>query len=216
MVNDDEPDMKQKILLAAMEEFADLGYRGATLRSIAGKVGATAALVNYHYGSKARLAEAVIEAERKAIGVPEEVDVTAITSEEAWRAALKSFIDKAIDVFTSPEVPNRYFAALYRHEAAAVSNKGFSLHDTCLLPVYRQLERLVALGVPAAERHTVPLWSVSLWNLVLAYALKDPRRVGAYIPEGMAPETFRTVAVDFMVDRVLGLLHYVPDAGVSA
>ena len=210
MASDGELDMKEKILRAAMEEFAELGYRGATLRSIAGKVGATAALVNYHYGSKARLAEAVIEVERKAIGVPEVIDVSAITSDEAWRTALKAFINKAIDVFTSPEVPNCYFAALYRHESAGVANKGkeVSLHDTCLLPIYRQLERVVTLGVPAAERHTAPLWAVCLWNLVLAYALKDPRRVGEYIPEGMAPETFRTVAVDFMVDRILGTLHY--------
>ena len=61
---------------------------------------------------------------------------------------MKDFIYRVIDVFTSDEVPNRYFAALYRQEAANVSDKVKSLHDTCLMPVYDQLEKLVALGVP--------------------------------------------------------------------
>lgn len=204
-----EPDMKEKILLAAMEEFASFGYRGATLRGIAGKVGATAALVNYHYGSKAKLAESVVEAERKAIGAPEDIDLGAIVSDYTWRAAVKNFIYKTIDTFTSSEVPNRYFAQLYRHESVNVGEKKITLHDTCLLPVYRQLERLVALGVPADDKYAVRLWSLSLWNLVLAYALKDPRRVEMYIPADLTPDLFRTVAVDFMVDKILGLLHFV-------
>lgn len=212
MAHDNEIDMKEKILLAAMEEFATLGYRGATLRSIAGKVGATAALVNYHYGSKLRLAEAVIEAERRAIVIPRVYEPQEIVSDATWRAALKLFINKTIDVFTSQEIPNRFFAALYRQEATNVTQKKISLHDACLMPVYERLERLVALGVPAAEKNTVRLWALSLWNLVLAYALKDYRRVSEYIPEGMTQEMFRTVAVDFMVDKILGLLHFEPGA----
>lgn len=204
-----ELEMKDKILLVAMEEFADKGYRGATLRGIAGKVGATAALVNYHYGSKAKLAEAVIEAERRAIGVPVAVDLNTIVSDYTWRAAVKNFIYQTIDVFTSKEIPNRYFAQLYRHEAVNVEAKKITLHDMCLLPTYRQLERLVALGVPADDKYAVRLWSLSLWNLVLAYALKDPRRVEMYIPADLTPELFRTVAVDFMVDKILSPLHFV-------
>lgn len=211
----DGHDMKDQILLAAMEEFAAFGYRGATLRSIAGKVGATAALINYHFGSKEALAQAVIEAERKAVSVPIACDLDNIVSDISWRAALKNFIYRAIDVFTSDEVPNCYFAALYRHEAANISDKKTTLHDTCLLPIYSQLERLVALGVPPDNKYAVRLWALSLWNLVLAYALKDPRRVGEYIPAGLTPELFRTVAVDFMVDKILGLLHYEPSAKAS-
>lgn len=210
-----ELDMKQKILLAAMEEFAALGYRGATLRGIAGKVGATAALINYHFGSKELLAEAVVEAERKAVSVPIVCDLDSIVSDISWRAALKNFIYRTIDVFTSEEVPNRYFAALYRHESTNVSAKKVSLHDSCLLPVYKQLEQIVALGVPPEDKYAVRLWALSLWNLVLAYALKDPDRVGEYIPEGLSPDLFRTVAVDFMVDKILGLLHYEPTAKAS-
>lgn len=207
-----EPDMKQKILLAAMEEFAALGYRGATLRGIAGKVGATAALVNYHFGSKELLAEAVIEAERRAVSVPINCNLEGIVSDISWRAALKTFIYRVIDVFTSEEVPNRYFAALYRQESANVSQKMVSLHDTCLMPVYAQLEKLVALGVPSGDHYAVRLWSLSLWNLVIAYALKDFRRVSVYIPSELTPSLFRTVAVDFMVDKILGMLHYEPAA----
>ncbi|GAA4683879.1 TetR/AcrR family transcriptional regulator [Frondihabitans cladoniiphilus] len=45
----------RKILAAAQEEFALLGFEGATIRSIAARAGVHASLVMQHYGSKAAL-----------------------------------------------------------------------------------------------------------------------------------------------------------------
>ena len=205
----DEIGMKEKILEAAMAEFAECGYVGASLRAIASRIGVTAALVNYHFGSKERLAEAVIEAERQAISVPCCGSVDRISSDTTWRAVLKDFIYKVIEVLTAECLPNRYFAALYRYESANIMAKnGLSLHDACLSPIYARLERLVALGVSDRNPHMVSLWTMSLWNLILAYALKDMRRVSQYVPSDIPPSVFKTMAVDFMVDKVLGQLHF--------
>lgn len=54
------PDTKQKILDAAEYLFAREGYRGTSLRAITGKAKANLASVNYHFGSKTSLLEAVI------------------------------------------------------------------------------------------------------------------------------------------------------------
>ncbi|MBT0768185.1 TetR family transcriptional regulator [Kineosporia sp. J2-2] len=45
----------RRILLAAQEEFAEHGFEGATIRSIADRAGVHASLVMQHYGTKAAL-----------------------------------------------------------------------------------------------------------------------------------------------------------------
>ncbi len=52
---------KDKILDAAEELFAGAGYQSTSLRAITGRAGVNLAAVNYHFGSKEALIEAVIE-----------------------------------------------------------------------------------------------------------------------------------------------------------
>lgn len=48
-------DSRQRILAAAIEEFGELGYEGATIRSIAARAGVDTALVHHYFGTKADL-----------------------------------------------------------------------------------------------------------------------------------------------------------------
>lgn len=48
-------DSRERILAAAVEEFGEFGYEGATIRSIAGRAGVDAALVHHYFGTKADL-----------------------------------------------------------------------------------------------------------------------------------------------------------------
>ncbi len=52
---------KEKILDAAERLFARVGFHAASLRAITGEAGANLAAVNYHFGSKVALLEAVFE-----------------------------------------------------------------------------------------------------------------------------------------------------------
>lgn len=53
-------DTKHNILMAASEVFADKGYKGTTIREIAGMAKVNVAAVNYHYGDKEQLYMAVM------------------------------------------------------------------------------------------------------------------------------------------------------------
>lgn len=48
-------DSRSRILAAAVEEFGERGYEGATIRSIAARAGVDSALVHHYFGTKADL-----------------------------------------------------------------------------------------------------------------------------------------------------------------
>lgn len=50
-----ESDARERILAAAIDEFGEFGYDGATVRGIAARAGVDAALVHHHFGTKADL-----------------------------------------------------------------------------------------------------------------------------------------------------------------
>lgn len=56
-----QADTKERILAAAEQLFADEGFHNASLRAITSEANANVAAVNYHFGSKEALLEAVFE-----------------------------------------------------------------------------------------------------------------------------------------------------------
>ena len=52
---------RRKILDAAEELFANLGYRGASVKKISTKAGVTGAMINYYFGNKLNLYHAVLD-----------------------------------------------------------------------------------------------------------------------------------------------------------
>lgn len=56
-----QPDTKERILDAAERLFAGEGFHNTSLRAITGAAGANLASVNYHFGSKEALMEAIVD-----------------------------------------------------------------------------------------------------------------------------------------------------------
>jgi AcrR family transcriptional regulator len=59
-IQQDQPGTKEAILAAAERLFAEHGVQGASLRAITGEAGVNLAAVNYHFGSKEGLVEAIV------------------------------------------------------------------------------------------------------------------------------------------------------------
>lgn len=203
-----EDSLKKKLLFAAMKEFSEKGYLGASLADIASHCKTSSALVCYHFNTKDNLAKEVVDYLRMKVSIPKATDPATISDEGQYRAALKKFISDFIDLFMTSEEPMCYVSSLYRHESANPRAKSSSLHDALLLPIFRELEKLIAAGVSDGEPVTIRFWALAVWNILLGYTMKDSGRVRQYYPSGMSPGLFRQTAIDFVVDRVLAMLKF--------
>ena len=59
--NDNGENSRMALIIAAGELFAENGVSGTNVRSIAAKAGVNVALINYHFGNKDGLVNAVID-----------------------------------------------------------------------------------------------------------------------------------------------------------
>lgn len=94
-------DSRARIIGAAVDEFGEQGYDGATIRSIAARAGVDSALVHHYFGTKADLfAEAVGIPLRPDIDVP---GILAGPQEEVGERLIRY----VLEAFEQPEVRRR-------------------------------------------------------------------------------------------------------------
>jgi AcrR family transcriptional regulator len=92
------PDTRQRVLDAAGEVFAEQGYRAATVRSICERAGANVAAINYYFGDKDRLYEAVVRlAQDSALMQYPPHAAPDATAEEKLHAFVRSLLLRVLD-----------------------------------------------------------------------------------------------------------------------
>lgn len=199
---------RRRLLLAGMAVFADCGFNGASVRDIVGKSGHTVNAISFFYGGKEGLADAIVKELKQTI-VPNLPEATEeITSDLVWRATVKRFVSEMIALFGAKDEPNCYFAALYRHESARLHAKKVTLHEEIMVPLFKRFEKLIALGVEYRDPIKVRLAALSLWNNMIAYALKHQDVLLADVPAGIDPAVFREMTIDYMVEVGLAKLKF--------
>ena len=88
-----------RLLDAAEHLFAELGYRGASLRAITAAAGADLGSVRYHFGSKAALFTAVL---RRRLGPTTERRLEALDALEAEAGERPCELEDLLEAFTTP------------------------------------------------------------------------------------------------------------------
>jgi len=148
------PDTRSRLLEAAGEVFADVGFQNATVREICGRAGANVAAVHYHFGDKEAIYRAVLEyTARQALdqfpiggGVPREAP-----ADERLRAFITNYLERLLN-----EGRPAWFGKLLAREMAEPTNALDSLAETFVRPQLARLREIVTdlLG-PAADERTV-------------------------------------------------------------
>jgi AcrR family transcriptional regulator len=99
----EESNTKDRILNAAERLFAEQGFRGAGIRAITQMAGVNAAAVNYHFGSKEQLLEAVIE--RRIVPINEErMALLEAVLLEAERQGIKPPMEPLVRALVAPTI----------------------------------------------------------------------------------------------------------------
>jgi TetR/AcrR family transcriptional regulator, regulator of cefoperazone and chloramphenicol sensitivity len=141
---------REKLLAAAVEIFAEKGFRDATISAVCMKCGANIAAVNYHFGSKEALyREAWQHAFEKSLQVhPPDGGIAAdAPPEERLRGQVVALIRRVSDK------KNREFWFIHREIANSTGLLGKSIREV-MGPVHQQTANAIRelLGPQVAER----------------------------------------------------------------
>lgn len=168
-----ETDSRDRILTAAVDEFGEHGYDGATIRAIATRAGVDGALVHHYFGTKADLFAAAMGMPlRPDIAVPE---ILSGSHNDVGERLVRYILES----FEQPEVRRRGVALL----RAAVGNK----LTTPMLAGFLSRELLARIAA-ALEVDDAPLRAALVASqvaglLMARYVLKLPPLAEAGIDE---------------------------------
>jgi len=142
---------EQRLLDAAGEIFAEYGYRAATVRQICEKAGANVAAVNYYYGDKEQLCQAVLRSvpNAHAVKYPSRSGLSAeATAAEQLRAYVRSLLHRVFD----PGRPG-WHSKIIAREMVEPTRALDSLLEEVAQPLHRELAGIVRslLGADADD-----------------------------------------------------------------
>src|SRR3569623_1026619 len=142
----DKPDKKDHILDVAERVFSDLGFDGASTRTISGEAGVNMAMLNYYFGSKEGLFLAVFK--RKIISFQDLLkNLGNDGSMTAW-----SKIERYIELYTERVVNNNCFQKLLYQELAMQRRGELADQITdILMKNVSELRRILQDGVNNGE-----------------------------------------------------------------
>lgn len=195
-----------KLLDAAAEVFAELGYHRATVRKICARAAVNGALVNYHFGDKLELYAQTLER------------LLSVARLDAVRAALnqsappETILREAIRARLRGVVAGDQSGWLFRilaHELAQPTPAMTRVVKSVLRPLYNQVYENVGalIGLPADDEQT-HLCAHSIMGQIIIYVFAGPFLARLWPDTKMTPENLDRIA-NHITDFSLAYLRQV-------
>lgn len=163
---------RTKLLEAAGEVFAEVGYYDATVRQICARAGANVAAVNYHFRDKLGLYTEVL---RQAVGAVENEAIRkALDDDAAPEEVLRQAIRAMFQKMCGADRPDLRFG-LMAHELAHSTPALSRVVDEAIRPVYSRLRAIIGtiLNLPP-DNTTTRLCTISVVGQIVHYAHARP------------------------------------------
>ncbi len=205
-------DTKQRILDAAEHLFANDGYHATSLRSITSAAEANLAAVNYHFGSKEALLEAVIERRLGPLNELRRSQLERLLQQAEKKSELPSCRD-ILRTFVEPTLRLRQqgsgsedFISLIGRILAEPKGLAMSIFMRHMEPLMAQLFETLISSLPELPRQTV-LWRVHCLIGSLSHIMRCHERY-CLVPE--------VVSVNMDVETEVELFLDFATAGMEA
>jgi AcrR family transcriptional regulator len=164
-------DTRQKILDVARQEFGSLGLDGARVDRIARRAHVNKAMIYYHFRSKEKLYEAVIDGHMEKVGVFFEKNVTEDTDFETFIVKVAAFYNVMIQ-------ENPSFVPLILREIALGGERMKAALTRVIVGkgIGKRLEKLITAGIASGQFRPVDTKQaiVSFWGMNMFYLIMAP------------------------------------------
>ena len=165
---DSSPDTKSRLLEAAGQVFAEVGFKAATIREICQRASANVAAVNYHFGDKEGLYRAVLDfsancaLEKYPIGGGE---LPELCAKDRLRVFIRTYLSRLLD-----EGRPAWHGKLIAREMMEPTQALAILADTFARPQYHRLRGIISelLG-PAASAEDLRRCAASIVGQCIFY-----------------------------------------------
>jgi TetR/AcrR family transcriptional regulator, regulator of cefoperazone and chloramphenicol sensitivity len=171
-----------------MELFANKGFHATSVRAICSQAQANLCSVNYHFGSKQALYEAVVRDLFGQLRAQTQGLHRTAADPLSWRKALAEWVRLFLSAMLSDQEPAKWTARLCSRELSDPSPISGHLFADVFVPILDELRRLVQMGLPpgsppAREQHFV----VSIVAQCVFMANHEPPWNHLVIPQDTTP-----------------------------
>lgn len=199
-----QPDTKQRILNAAEHLFARDGYHATSLRTITAAARVNLAAVNYHFGSKESLLEAVIERRLNPLNEVRLGQLEALLSlagqlgeAPACRDVLRTFIEPTLRLRLQGS-DSEDFVALIGRILAEPRGVAMAIFLSHMEPLMTRLFQALSLSLPGLSRQTL-FWRLHFALGSLSHIMRCHER-HAMVPEDVSVDMDVANLVELFLD----------------
>lgn len=176
--------VRDDILDAAEELFANLGYAGTTLREVSQQARVTQALINYYFGSKYGLFEEVFMRRGAAVSDERLKNLEALQAQAEpvqVRQIVEAFLLPTVVLRTS--VQGRHFLRLQARLHTEPPNISYALRDKAYGTSTQRYVDALKQAVPGLTDLDAN-WRITLMVGTYLYAFSDSHRMEERLPDG--------------------------------
>ena len=185
---------KARLLEAAGEKFAEMGFEAARVRTICERAGANLAAINYYFGDKEQLyVQAVLEAYRYGMrAMPEVTDPREPPSVEL-RMFIHGFLTNVLAMNRTPSWHN----TLMMREILRPTAASETLVRDAIRPRFERLQGIIRRICPEAETRRLDALTFSVIGQCLHYKV-----AGAVCERLIGLEALEALDVDYLTDHI--------------
>lgn len=208
----DDATTREKLLEAAGQVFAEMGFDRATGKEICERAGANAAAVNYYFGGMDGLYEAVFREARSRM-VTLKALTAAVAGKADAKAKLEAVIELLVEALTAP-LSSSWVLRVIAREIVAPSPAVDALREKEMIPKSRIMKAIVAelMGLPE-DHAAVARGCVSVMGPYFMLFVCDRRTLKSLFPQfSLAPENTTDLIRHMVQFAVAGLKALADDA----